>query len=52
MTQYEEMRTVWWTRARVEMVLKDPMEGDSTPEEVEQDEIFISFRVRTTADLE
>ena len=31
MTQNEEMRTVWWTRARVDIVLKLPTEGHSTP---------------------
>jgi hypothetical protein len=31
MTQYEEIRTVWCTRALVETVLKLPTLGDSTP---------------------
>lgn len=31
MTQWLDMRTVWCTRDRVEIVLLSPMEGDSTP---------------------
>lgn len=32
MPQYEDIRTVWWTRERVEIVLKLPIVGDSTPD--------------------
>ena len=55
--QYDEIRTVWCTRALVETVLKFPTLGDSTPTQNQQmsngNEVRHTAQAgRTAADLE